>query len=271
MTVNVNGVEDSTQEVSLDPVKLGSLGITPNNVSPILKTWVTITLDSTFPETMVLADFKAKLKSTDTSSDFTPLEMYIYEVNDGDKTLRVKFPGAPSGEYKVELTHESIGRIDVSALVITTEAKVTGLSANSGSSLGGQVLTITGTNFSDDPYDNPVQVDGYDCFVLTTSTTEITCRIDEVASDTPTMSTGIVVVFLSTSEEAATDVDMEWTWASSSGTVETLTSAFDPATNKEIVTVTGLGLTDGDTSGVSLYIDGVLQTTLSVTAEEVVI
>ena len=211
------------------------------------------------------------MKSTDPDTEFTPLDVYIYEVNDADKTLRIKFPGGPSGEYMIRLKHSTEGRIDSSALLVTTEAIVTNVSTFSGSNNGGQVLTITGINFSDDPYDNPVQVDGYDCFVLTTSTTEITCRIDEVASDTPTMSTGIVVVFLSTSEEAATDVDMAWTWASSSGTVETLTSAFDPATNKEIVTVTGLGLTDGDTSGVSLYIDGVLQTTLSVTAEEVVI
>ena len=94
--------------------------------------------------------------STATDSDFTPLAMYIYEVNDDDKTLRVKFPGAPSGEYMIRLTHNSVGRIDSNALLITTEARVTGLSANSGSTHGGQVLTITGTNFSDDPYDNPV-------------------------------------------------------------------------------------------------------------------
>ena len=167
--------------------------------------------------------------------------MYIHEVNDADKTLRVKFPGAPSGEYMIRISHSTEGRIDSSALLVTTEAIVTGISTVSGSNNGGQVLTITGINFSDDPYDNPVQVDGYDCFVLTTSATEITCRIDETANDEPT-STGIVVVFLSTSEEAQSEVDMLWNWASPSGSIETFESGFDEASNKEIVTITGLGL-----------------------------
>jgi hypothetical protein len=197
------------------------------------------------------------MRSTDPDTEFSPLDMYIYEVNDADKTLRIKFPGGPSGEYMIRLKHSTEGRIDSSALLVTTEAIVTNVSTFSGSNNGGQVLTITGINFSDDPYDNPVQVDGYDCFVLTTSTTEITCRIDETANDEPT-STGIVVVFLSTSEEAQSEVDMLWNWASPAGSIETFTNGFDAESNKEIVTITGVGLSDGDLSGVSLYIDGVL-------------
>ena len=117
-------------------------------------------------------------------------------------------------------------------------------------------MTIDGVNFSDDPYDNPVQVDGYDCFVQTTSATQITCRIDETANDSP-ISTGLIVVFLATSEEAQKDIDLTWTWATPMGTVTSMTSAFDANLNKEVVTLTGSGFST-DAANISLYIDNVL-------------
>ena len=46
--------------------------------------------------------------------------------------------------------------------------------------------------------------------------------------------------------------------------VTSLTPGFDAATNTAIVTLAGSGFTAGDTSSVSLYIDGVKQTTTSV-------
>ena len=115
----------------------------------------------------------------DADSEYIPYDLYIHEANDADKTLKIKFPGAPSGDYMIKLQHANQGRIDSNALIVTTEAIVTSMSKNQGSNLGGTLITITGINFSDDKYDNPVQADGYDCFVLETSPTEITCRVGE--------------------------------------------------------------------------------------------
>ena len=135
---------------------MGTLGVSPSSVSPILKSWVTVTLDSSFTLTMNRDEFFAELICTDTDCDYEPTYLYVYEANDVDRTLTIKFPGAPSGNYLIKLIHVNEGRIDSSALEITTESVVTSISHNSGSNLGGTLVTIEGTNFSDDPYDNPV-------------------------------------------------------------------------------------------------------------------
>jgi hypothetical protein len=93
-------------------------------------------------------------------------------------------------------------------------------------------VTIDGINFSDDPYDNPVMIDGYNCLVLTTSPTQITCRIVEtVTEDDLRLVTGLAMVFLSTSEEAVRDIDTTWTFTAPTATVTSLTTSFDTDSN----------------------------------------
>jgi len=62
-----------------------------------------------------------------------------------------------------------MGRIDMSPLTLTVESTVTAISHTSGSLLGGTLLTIDGTNFSNDPLDNPVKVGDYNCLVESTT------------------------------------------------------------------------------------------------------
>lgn len=77
-----------------------------------------------------------------------------------------------------------------------------------GSIYGGTLLTINGENFGDVYTDNPVQistnggVDSIDCFVQTTNSTMITCRIDDDIVPREAAQEGEMVVFLKTSEEA---------------------------------------------------------------------
>mmetsp|Transcript_45175 Transcript_45175/g.61261 ORF Transcript_45175/g.61261 Transcript_45175/m.61261 type:complete len:106 (+) Transcript_45175:3355-3672(+) len=62
-------------------------------------------------------------------------------------------------------------------------------------------MTITGTNFSNDNIqDNPVKVGDNYCYLISTSATEIVCRIDSFSE--LTVGENEVVVFLMTSEEA---------------------------------------------------------------------
>lgn len=100
-------------------------------------------------------------------------------VDDSTKTIQIKFPGADSGSYYVQVHSATIGRIDKTPLAIEIISKITGISPMVGSTLGGTLLTIDGENFSDDPYDNPVKVGDNYCLVETTSPTQITCRIIE--------------------------------------------------------------------------------------------
>ena len=90
-------------------------------------------------------------------------------VNDADKSLTIKFPGADSGNYNIMLVGEGVGRIDKTPLALTVGSQVTGISPVQGSMLGGTLVTIDGINFSDDPYDNPVKVGDNWCLVQTTS------------------------------------------------------------------------------------------------------
>ena len=91
--------------------------------------------------------------------------LYIVSVDDSTKTIVVKFNGGDPGNYLVQVESSSIGRIDKSALTLEVMSKVTGFTPNSSSYLGGQLITITGVNFSNDPYDNPVKVGNDWCYV----------------------------------------------------------------------------------------------------------
>jgi len=94
-----------TITATLYGTKLDSDTVTPNSLSPILKQWVTVTLKSDYPETLSNTNqFTATLVCTDVDCDYTPTAMWINSVDDGTKSMTVKFPGAPSGNYKIEVT-----------------------------------------------------------------------------------------------------------------------------------------------------------------------
>jgi len=132
------------------------------------------------------------------------------EVDEVEKSITVMFGGAWSGDFSIQLSHSSIGRVDTGALVLRVGAKVTSISPLTGSIYGGTLLTIEGENFGTVPTDNPVQISynggvgSTDCFVETTSATQIKCRIDSSINKSNGDS-GTVVVFLKTSEEAPCD------------------------------------------------------------------
>ena len=142
------------------------MSVSPTSVSPVLISTLTVTLESTYPHTLAAADFSAQLISTTDNTVTRPL--YILDVDDSTKTLSIKFPGADSGIYHVQVSSTQVGRIDQSPLVLTVEGKVTSFSPASGSALGGTLITINGVNFSDDPLDNPVKAGNHYCIVQTT-------------------------------------------------------------------------------------------------------
>jgi hypothetical protein len=106
-------------------------------------------------------------------------------------------------------------------------SKITGFTPNTSSYLGGQLVTITGVNFSTDPYDNPVKVGNDWCYVQTTSATEITCRIGERTATEA--STAELIVFLRTSYEATTDVARTFSYEAPVGNITAMTNVFDEA------------------------------------------
>jgi len=128
------------------------------------------------------------------------------------KQVIVKFGGAWSGDYRIDIRHKSAdgsasyGLIDTSGLVFKVGAWVESITPQEGSRFGGTLVTIAGQNFGTAKTDNPVQIStlggvgSVDCFVQTTSATEITCRV--AAAEKGMNEPAKLLTFLKTSEEA---------------------------------------------------------------------
>ena len=129
----------------------------------MLKTTLTITLASNYPTVLKVADLKATLLS-DTNATFTK-DLYIMSVDDAAKTVKVKFGGANSGLYYIQLSSTQYGRITKTNLLLTVGSSITSITPTMGSMYGGTLVTITGVNFSTEPLDNPVKVGPNYCIV----------------------------------------------------------------------------------------------------------
>lgn len=206
-TVVINGATVShSSSLTTKSSVIAATAMSPTSASPVLKTDVTFTLDASFPFTLNRDDFTVNATSTTDSSYVRYLK--VNAVDDSAKTLTTKFGGAESGSFQISIRHSVYGLIKTEGLVLDVNSYVTGYSPTSGSIYGGNLLTIQGTNFGTAITDNPVQLSfggaqgSLNCFVQTTSATEITCRID---SDTTNQTAGQgaeLIVFLKTSEEA---------------------------------------------------------------------
>ena len=250
-TVTVNTINNADQSVNILGTKQNASGLSPTSVSPVLATVLTVTLESTYPGDMSSKDkFSAKLIKTD---DNTERPLYVKAVDATAKTVDIKFAGANSGTYKIALESTDIGRIDLDSLNLAVESKVTGITPLTGSYLGGTLVTITGTNFSNDKLDNPVKAGNTWCDVQTTNPTQITCRVR--ATGLTAASSGKLSTFLRAQEEAVATIDNTWNFATPSATVSGLTADFDTATNTQILTLAGIGFPT-DHSLIELWIDG---------------
>lgn len=86
-------------------------------------------------------------------------------VDDSEKTVTIKFPGAVSGSYYIQLTSAQHGRLDSDSLQLDVHGTVHSVSPLTGSKYGGALITITGENFSDEAQDNPVMIGENYCYV----------------------------------------------------------------------------------------------------------
>lgn len=254
VTITINGVSATPLSVTLLAQAEVSLTMDPSSVSPVLKTEVTVYLDTNYPETLDREDFNATLYSND--DETYERVLYVMSVDDAAKSVKIKFPGAVSGSYYLQLSSAQHGRIDSDLLQLDVHGTVTSISPLTGSKYGGALVTITGENFSDEPLDNPVMIGSDYCYVQTTSTTQITCRTDLLTDNAS--GDQLVVVFLKTSEEAATPggEDMFFAYAAPTAEVTDLQVTFDEASFAHKVVVTGTGFDDT----IELYVDGSLQT-----------
>ena len=249
-----------------------SLSLNPDSASPVLKTKITVQLETDFPYTLAKEDLSINATSID---DNTYIRyMNVLSVDDDAKTFVAMFGGAYSGKFQISIRHSAYGLVGTDNLILDVGAYVTEYSPMTGSIYGGTLLTITGNNFGNVYTDNPVQISNnggigsIDCFVQETSDTEIKCRIESGLEKAGGVEDDMVV-FLKTSEEATCEPKSKcvFTWEHYVPELTGVSLDFDQAALEWVFTATGT-LFSGDTSTTDLQIGTVSQTPISVSNTE---
>jgi hypothetical protein len=151
MTIVINSLT-VTQSLSFTTKSdvQGSSNLTPNSVSPVLKTAIDITIDSSFPYTLVHTDFTITATSTNDATyvrHLNPLSVTGADPSETTRTVRAMFGGALSGTFNIAIRHRTYGLLNTNAMTLVVRSEVTNVTPLTGSIYGGTLLTITGTNF----------------------------------------------------------------------------------------------------------------------------
>ena len=172
MTVTVNG-KSTTLATPLSVLAVASkvFSITPNSVSPVLKTQVRI-LISDYAGALVKDDIEVSIVSQGVSPPIVRM-LNILEVGvDGNKQyINAMFGASESGVYDLKVRSRSYGKFDTTGITLTLIGKITDFNPKIGSIHGGTLVTIDGYHFSKDYQDNPVRIGYTDCLVEATSAT----------------------------------------------------------------------------------------------------
>jgi hypothetical protein len=141
LNLSVNAVTpeaDSTKTVALAAILVGATGISPSTLSPVLSQDLTVALKSNYPDITDISLYDAYVLGT---TDFTySRKINIVTFDNTAKTLTVRFNGAPSGDYVVQITGPE-GNVG-GKMKITTLIEIDSISPTTGSVLGGTLLTI---------------------------------------------------------------------------------------------------------------------------------
>ena len=128
-----------------DPLVVES--ITPSSASPILTETLTVQLGASYDTTnMAKEDFSVVLIPRD-GGKVRPLN--VVDISKDDGTLDVKYGGAYSGMYDIQVSHTSEGSFLTAGVEFEAKIMIESFSPTQGSKFGGTLVTITGGHFSD--------------------------------------------------------------------------------------------------------------------------
>lgn len=274
--VAFSDLEEQTEVIlNSDPTTVAS--IEPSSASPILMETLVIQLGAGYDNTGMDDDtFSVYLVPQDGGDT---RQLNVVEIDSDNLRLTLKYGGAYSGVYDLEVKSEIHGFLDTAGVTFEAKIEVTDFSPKQGSLYGGTLVTITGGHFSDKITDNPVKIDyewvgGVDhyCYVQSSSDSEIVCRMatdyKREAGDAE------VIVFASTFEEAtwADGVDKMFTFLDADS-IPTVTSWSVEFTSENVyqVTIEGADITDADVSTVDVFFGGVEQEVVSVGPTQLVV
>jgi hypothetical protein len=113
VTINGQSITNSESFAIRSSIQ-SSITISPNSVSPVLKTPITITLESTFAHSLVKEDFT--VNATLSTNSTVVKYLRVVSVDDTAKTLLCMFGGAESGVYDITIRHSVEGIVGSSVL-----------------------------------------------------------------------------------------------------------------------------------------------------------
>ena len=187
LNVSVND-EISESDVTLEAARLKLESVTPSSVSPIIAQLLTLELSDSYDSTdMELDTFYVGLVGLKPDQARPNGDMVrwlnVVDFDKAAKTITVKYGGAYSGKYKWILESEQQGAFRTNGKY-EVKFEFSDFNPKQGSKYGGQLMTIDGGHFSDDPLKNPIKI-GYEyisgvvhyCDIITSSDAQITCRM----------------------------------------------------------------------------------------------
>ena len=127
MTVNINE-QTATYDIAIGEL-LSSAGcsISPSSASPVLKTFVTITLDPANTFDLVREDLTVTVVPNDpvANPNGVTKDLYVAEVDNSARTITAKFGGAWSGVYDIIVHDQTVGRVNMDGVQLTAIGTVT--------------------------------------------------------------------------------------------------------------------------------------------------
>ena len=226
-------------------------------------------LHDTFEVKLILEEASNVAKSYPEDQAGEERLLNIVGIDEANSRLSVKFGGAPSGTYRVEVSNQDGGF--VSEVRLTTEVEVTDFDPSSGNTFGGFQVTITGRNFyPDDVEKNPVKIGADWCLVDSVSATQIKCTMKE--NTQRASGAASLIVFVSTFEETVCSVSGGCGFTFESAPYPSLDSVAAIFASKVWTYELAASQLDGvEASSVRVLVGGVDQKILSVTADKIVV
>lgn len=179
--------------------------VTPSTANPTLQTVITIAgLNFLDGQTEVI------LKNAD-QSYFQ--NCYILSLTSTE--IKCKLNGGETGSYLLYVSTPSGNSGDKN---FAYETRITNISSTTGSSSGGNLITITGTNFSTDVLDNQVVIgtllENYYCDIQSVTSTQIVCMTRPVIQNSILLNKSTdFIVMQKLADHAICDVACEFTYS----------------------------------------------------------
>jgi IPT/TIG domain len=257
---------DTSLSVSVRSEPTQVTSISPNAVSPVLKTLLTIRVTN-YPSTLDKNDLEVRVESRGTPQIVRAINVVEVGVDGSDQIIKVKFGGSESGVYDLKVRSRSYGNFDATGITLTTVGNVTDFNPKQGSVYGGTLITVNGYYFSDDYMDNPIRIGYTDCMVEYSSPTLLKCRTEARVQETT--GTEDFIVFLKTYEEAVCGVDggCKFTWVDNAQ-LTNYSVDFDTNENQYVLTLTGSGFA-ATTDNTEVLIDNLKQEIISASDSEI--